>query len=267
MGAEQDDPFAARREEMERLFHSLPAAGTADYWRRIEQATVESALPLEVLARCVREREQAGERIDAHRIYPVIFGRIMRAIEHRMAARTRASASRQRLELAEEMVQECYTKVWEELSGTKHTWFMENFAHRLDRVMSHVEHSFMERNGFWIRRGVETPTRVPAREQDSLGKLIAPGEQLTFAETISDPAAENAFERVELEADIAALKATLKPEDLVLIQGMMWEGLTQEQIAAQLGITDKTVRNRLKRILAWMRRYYEGGGEEGDDGE
>lgn len=264
MGAGQDDRYAARRAEMEQRFRSLQPAGTTGYWQCIEQSAAENALPLEVLARCVRERAQAGQMGHAKRVCGVILGRIMRGVQQRARSTARASASRQKQELEQELEQECYAQLWKELIDPEPTWFHEHFAHALKRLMDHAEHSVMEHEGLWKRPGVDTPKRVPIKTQDSLEKKIAPEEETTLGENIADPQAAEAYEKVELEADIAALKAALKPEDYQLIHDLFWGGLTQEEVAERLQITDKTVRNRLKRIVRQLRTDFLGGEDRSD---
>lgn len=263
MGAGRDDDYAARRAAMEQLFQSLPPAGSADYWRRIEQATAENALPLEVLARCVRERATASQIGQAKRVCTVILGRIMRVVQQRAWSTVRASASRQKQELQKELEQECYTQLWKELIDSEPTWFHEHFAHALKRLMDHAEHSVMEHEGLWKRPGVDVPNRVPMKSQKPLETTVSPEEEMTLGESLADPMAEKAFERAELEADIAELKAALKPDDYQLIHDLFWGQLTQEEVAERLHITDKTVRNRLKRIVRQLRTDYLGGEENG----
>lgn len=265
MGTEQDDPHAARRAEMEQTFQSLPAAGTPDYWRRIEQATRETALPLEVLARCVRERAHAGARDQASRVFHVILGRIQRTVQVHVKATVRRSAGRDKEELARDLEQEYYKNIWKELIDNEPTWFYESFTHRLERVMSHAAHSFMEREGLWKRRNVATPHRVPAIEQESLDRPISPSGQVPLSHLIPDPT-DGAYARVDLETDIAALLEALQPEDRDLLRDLYWSELTQEQVAERLDVTDRTIRNRLTRILKQLREEYLGG-EEDEHGE
>jgi RNA polymerase sigma factor (sigma-70 family) len=262
VGAERDDTFAARRAEMERFFQSLPAAGTPAYWQRIEQATAETALPLEVLARCIRERIEAGKRQQAERVYAVILGRIQTSVQRQMQITARALSSGQKNQLAQDLEQECYTALWEELIDPEPTFFCEHFVYALKRLMSHAEHSVMGKGGFWKRPGVRTPKRVPVQTQVSIEAPISPNNETPLGETLPDVKAPGAFEDAETEADIAALLASLKPEDRELIKGLFWSDLTQEQVAERLHITDRTVRNRLDRILKRLRREYLGGEED-----
>lgn len=262
VGAEQGDQYAARRADLERQFQSLPAAGTTEYWRRIEQTADGIALPLEVLARCARERIQAGAGDHAARVVERILLLIQTTVQSRVHTTAHRSASGQKHELAQEMEQECYMQLWRELRDPEPTFLCEHFMHALKRLMDHVEHSFMESNGFWKRRNVETPNRVPANEQDSLNKPIASGEQHTIGDNLSDTAAESEYERVDMETDVEELLTALSPEDREMIRDLYWRDLTQEQVAERLDVTDRTVRNRLERIIKRLRKDYAGGEED-----
>lgn len=262
VGDEQDDPYAARRAELEQRFQSLPAVGTAEYWRLIEQETKATALPLEVLARCLREREQAGARADTESIFKMLLRWIMPTVQGRMRATAKRYASHQKTELAQDLEQECYMQLWRELLDPAPTFFCEHFMHALRRLMDHVEHALMEREGFWKRDNVITPNRVPDSAQDRLDEPLVPGEGMTLGGTLEDEGAQDEYARVDLETDIAALKAALSPEERELLHDLYWSGLTQQEVADRLGITDRAVRYQLARILKHLREDYQGG-EEG----
>lgn len=261
MGDDLDELYAARRADLEQQFRSLPRAGTPTYWRRIEQATPETALPLEVLARCVRERAHARAGADAQRIFSVMLHQVQPTVQARLYATAKRYASYQKADLAKDLEQECYMQLWRELLDPEPTFFCEHFTHALKRLMDHVEHSIMEREGLWKRRNVETPRRVPVSERNRLDEPIAPGEQLTLGQTLADDEAEDDYERVDLETDIAALKEALDAEERELLHELYWSDLTQKEVADRLGITDRTVRNRLERILKQLREGYQGGEE------
>ncbi|HEY7781185.1 MAG TPA: hypothetical protein VIC85_13315 [Ktedonobacterales bacterium] len=70
---QQDDEYMRRRADLEARFQGLPHAGTSDYWLRMERPAPNQELPLEVVARCLRERGQAGAWADAERVYSVVF--------------------------------------------------------------------------------------------------------------------------------------------------------------------------------------------------
>lgn len=257
MGAEQDDAYAARRAELDQRFAALPMAGGPAYWQAIEtptSATSATALPLEVLGRCLRERLAAGERDESGRIFAAIVRRVqvrVAAWAHRLAQQAPAERAEA---LAQDLEQECYLALWRELIAEDDTFLLELFPHALDRIQRHTAHAVMEREGLWRRPGVQTPTRVPHAETERLDRPERNEEISPVSAQIFDSAAEDAFERVELENDIRTLLDTLPSEGRNLLYDYFWRELEQDEIARHLGVTDRTVRSRLKRLYDELRR-------------
>lgn len=263
---DQDDNqggvYAARRAELDAQFRALPRAGSAEYWHRIENTDGGGVPPLEVLARCFRERHAAGAGAEGERIFESMVRRVQRSIDiwaWRIARHARGDAQRQ---LKEDLEQECHMTLWEDLTDGGPTFLLENFAHALTRLQQHVAHDMMEKAGEWQRPGTATPTRVPRREIDSLqGEPIRDDED-PIADRLSDPAAEQAFERADL-SDLRDLVTKLPPEHRDLILDRFWRGFSQEELAGERDITPRTVYNRLKTILRQVGVRY--AGDEGDE--
>jgi RNA polymerase sigma factor (sigma-70 family) len=257
----QDDPNAPRRAHLEALFHELPPPGSADYWRRIEEPIAEQRLPLEVLARCLRERIATGVGQDAGRIFNVIVARIKRNVgwwAGSIASQARSGTGSQD---SEDLEQECYKALWEELVGKPRTFLLESFSHGLERIRQHVAHSEMRRSGEWRRKGVEKPTRIPREELESLQAEQDNESDPSHGSQAIDSRAQDAFDLAEY-SDLLGEVNKLSREDRAIINGLFYYGRTQAEIAAELGVTDRTIRNRLKAILKELRRRYEGGEEE-----
>jgi RNA polymerase sigma factor (sigma-70 family) len=256
-----DDPHAPRRAQLDAQFHELPPAGSADYWRRIEESDVGQELPPEVLTRCLRERLAAGFVVDAHRI----FGAIMRQIEVGVGkwawSIARQAKSGMAPERHEELEQECYMKLWEELQGDGPTFLLENFDHKLDLICKHVQHSVMEKAGEWRRRGVEKPTRVPSGEIERIDVEPEGDGELPLAAQLASASAQQDINLAEY-SDLLSQVEQLPPDERAIIQGLFYDGRTQEEIAADLGVTSRTIRNRLKKILRELLDGYQGGEED-----
>lgn len=267
MGAGQDDQYAARRAEMEQTFHTLPPAGSAAYWQRIETTIEANALPLEVLARCVRERASAGAKVDAERVYAMVVRCIQRRAQYFARICTGTSSVGQHQQLAEEIEQECYVLVWRKLTSDNPGFLVERFTHDLDYQMRHAAHTIMEGAGIWQRSDVRTPTRVPDDERDSIeaGQRSGDGEVVEYP--LPDTAAENEFDQVETRIDLAEAMNCLTPEQRRLLYDKFYRGLTEAEIAESLGLkSSRAVRYRLEGIFKLIREGYPGGGE-GQHGE
>jgi RNA polymerase sigma factor (sigma-70 family) len=179
--------------------------------------------------------------------------------------------------LAEDLEQLCYVAVWNALVQDGPTFLLEAFMHTLRSVQQHVAHLEMEQLGEWKRPGVTTPTRVPSGEMQRLeagpgaglgggaGARTDTGET-SAATDVEDPTAADAFEGIERTSDIDAVLSTLDPDDRLLVYDVFYRDLTQQQIAEHLHVTDRTVRNRLTRIVQLLRTRYLGGEEGADHG-
>ena len=257
----QDDPYAPRRAQLEAQFQALPLVGGSDYWRCIEEPIAAQRLPLEVLARCLRERIVADVRGDAERIYNVIAQRIKRNVggwARSIASQARSGTGSQD---PEDLEQGCYMKLWEELTGDGRTFLSENFTHGLERICQHVAHSEMERSGNWQRKGVKTPTRVPRGEMQRLPSTQEREGDAQQGMQPEDTRAQDAFDLAEF-SDLFDKIRDLPADSRKILYDRFYHDRTQDETAADLGITDRTVRNRLKALLEDLRRRYQSGEED-----
>jgi RNA polymerase sigma factor (sigma-70 family) len=262
----QDDGYATRRAELEERYQALPPAGSADYWQRIEEADTSKRLPLEVLARCFRERNSAGVANHADRILEVIFARVRVSLE-RWSARIASQAKSGTIpQLREELEQECHMKLWGELAAEGPTFLLENFAHKLEKICGHVAQSLMEQAGHWQRRDVAQPTRIPTALTSSMDQQPASEDIPPLADLVPDQSAAKAFDLAEW-SDLFREVDQLPREARAIIYGTFYEGRTQQELAAELGVTDRTIRKRLKEILAQLRARYQASGPSENDGQ
>lgn len=260
MDDQQDDIYAARRAELDQMFRDLPPAGAADYWSRIDGKSPQGSLPNEALARCLRERFATGATGDAERIFAVLMRQIQSPMGRwagKVASQVRSGMKGQ---MREDLEQECYMKLWAELADGGPTFLLENFLHRLGRIQQHVAHDLMERAGEWRRPGVETPTRVPRGEIDSLQAEPQGDDAIPLATQMADPDAQTAYEQAEL-SDLLALVENLPEDDRAIILDRFWRDRSQKETATALGLTDRMIRYRLAAILRELGVRYRGGEE------
>lgn len=260
----QDDAYAVRRAQHDKQFHELPLAGAAAYWRRIEGADGAERAPLEVLTRCFRERTAAGVRQDADRIFNAIVLRVQAKTRQWASSIARQARSGMRSQLQEDLEQECYLELWQELEDTSPTYLLESFATAFTRIRQHVAHDVMVRAGEWRRFGVERPSRVPRQQTDSLYAQTADEDETQLLDQIGDPSAQEAFELADL-SDLFELIRNLPQDERTLLYDRFWDGRSQAETAAKLGITDRMVRYRLKALLHELGVRYHGGEEEHHD--
>jgi DNA-directed RNA polymerase specialized sigma24 family protein len=269
VGDGADDRHAARRAALERQYDTLPAPGTAAYWRRIEQLEPHPAagapLDREVLARCVQERALVGHLADAHRVFTALVQRVQADVR-RWARRCGAPA---RGALNHDLQQECYLALWAELSTEGRTFFTVHFGHALRRLQQRAGQELLIREGYRRKPGVEWPDRVPVAQRDSL--------ELPTADDADDLALPLALRLVDVRAldpavatelsDLVQLVTNLPPRDRTLIFSLFWRDETREVVAQRLRVKSvKTIYNRLYAISEQLRVQYSGGEEVTDGG-
>jgi RNA polymerase sigma factor (sigma-70 family) len=256
-----NDAYAVRRDELDTQFTALPPVGTDEYWQSIEGAGAQQALPLEILACCFRDRLGEGAATDAERIFKVVLRRVQSPTQRWAEAIASRARTRMKRELAEDLEQECYMKLWEELAGNGPTFLLVHFAFAYGRLQGHVAHEVMEQAGEWQRRAVKRPTRIPVGQMVNLHAGAEDEGEVPLDEQLADPSAQDAVDRAEL-SDLPALVMTLTTDQRMIILDRFWRGRPQEETAAELGISDRMVRNRLKTILGKLSERYLGTEED-----
>jgi RNA polymerase sigma factor (sigma-70 family) len=258
---DQQDAYAPRRAALDARFAALPPAGTTAWWGAIERTDGPDALPYEVLARCYRARPAAD---DTERVLTAILLRIGPSVR-RWAAVTAAKApSGQRGELAKDLEQECYLKLWQELENPEKRFIVENFGGALMRLQQHTAHDLMLKAGEWTRPGVARPQRVPTGQTERLQAEPEADGTLPLGATLADRRAQDDLDRVEL-SDLLDLVRRLPEDKRAIIEEIYWQHRTQAEAAAAHGVTERTVRNWLAAALRELKIRYRGG-EEDDRG-
>lgn len=248
---ERARPLNGEAEAHQRAFEGLPAAGTPAYWRRIDDT--RDPLPLEVLARCVRERHQAGQRGDADRVMSVVIKAIqaeVREFARRMVGSSRVAKYQ---DVASDLAQEIYLKVWADLIGEKDSYLLVQFKPALFWIEKHAAQKVMEQYGERKRQDVAKGKHIPVAETVRINRPKTDDEGHPIEMPLADPRGEDAYEQVETRMVVDDLLRNLSAEQLRLIYAAFSLGKTQDEIAADLGITDRTVRNRLKTLINQLR--------------
>ncbi|HEV2235423.1 MAG TPA: hypothetical protein VGR57_02070 [Ktedonobacterales bacterium] len=272
MGEGADDRHAARRAALERQYATLPPAGTPAYWRRIEQAkpgephaAAGAPLDREVLARCVQERALAGHLGDAQRVFTALVRRVQADVRH-WAWRCGAPAHGA---LNQDLQQECFLALWEELSSAGRTYFTVHFGYTLKRLQQHVGQELLIREGYRRKPGVARPDRVPMADRESLeapAADVADGTEPLLADRLVDPHALDPAVATEL-SDLVARAAQLLERDRILLFSLFWLDETPAKAATRIRVKSvKTVYNHLDSIRQQLRVQYDQGEEVSDGG-
>lgn len=248
-----DEPVSDRNAAIESQFRQLPAIGSPEYWARLEDVAPGTRLPLEVLARCVRERLEAGRRDQAERVYGLLWDRIQRSTRGHIRRRVEG-AGHDTVGLTEDILQECAIGLWRDLAAEGPTFLTRGLWRRLKFMTQNAITQRLIEEGLLTRQGVKTPTRPPREGVDSLDRTAGPDDDRRRADLIPDPAGEDSYNWVATVEEIEALLAPLTASERLLIENEFTGELTQKQIGERLGgITDRAVRMRLEALRAKLR--------------
>lgn len=264
-GRDEEDArrYAEERAEHERRFQALPPAGSMAYWERLEDA--QHPLPLEVLTRCLRERYFAGAEDDADRV----MERLVRSVQKQVGFWSRGIAEHSRAAkhqgIADDLAQECYRALWEDLIDEDDHFFQTHFISALTRLEQHVAHQVMTQAGEWTRQGTKKSSRVPVKERDSINAPRTDDDGHPLDLDLADTSSADDFERLEAQVIVADLLNQCDEQERRLVDAIFFRGITQKEAAAELGTTDRTIRNMLTRLCTKLRDLASDG-EEGSGG-
>ena len=113
----------------------------------------------------------------------------------------------------------------------------------------------MRREGHWRKLTPGPGKRIPRTLVASVERCAWPSE-FAAARDVSDERAEQALLAVE-QADVAALLCHLQPRLRAVIWLIFWEDHTMKSVSKLLGISERTVRNRLRTALEQLRQVLE----------
>jgi RNA polymerase sigma factor (sigma-70 family) len=257
----------------------LPAYGSAAFWRAIEESDAHKSFPLEVLVKCLRLAVTYGDTTARNRIVEVIIRRTQ--IENEYWAQNvlkyiRVSADERAMLIGDLYADLCECLI-RALLDAKRLFWEENFQHCLHFERQHVYSAFMRREGRWNTGPHETtevvenpegaearastrplaptvPRRVPRRLLYSMDVPVQLANGETMELLIEDERAQEALQAVEHE-DVPRLVLGLPQKLKSVVWLIFWEGRTEKDTAQVLGITDRTVRNRLREALKLLRDH------------
>lgn len=259
-----DQDLVRRRAFIAAQFQALPSYGSAEFWSRIEEPQLKLALPLEVLVMCIRIAIMREDDTGKNRIFEMVFRRTQGANEYwsRQVLSRMHLTSEERSMYAHDLYADLCERVIRAIHDSKRLFWEENFQHCLCFERKHVYQAFMTREGRWYNQGAnESGTRrIPRSLIGSLDQPVQHANDETWEMEIVDVQAQQALLAVEghdLPLLILNLPEKLKP----VIWLMFWEGRTEKSVAHILGVSDRTVRNRLQKALSLLRSGIESEGK------
>lgn len=149
----------------------------------------------------------------------------------------------------------CERMLYAVLDPQRHFWEV-NFIHCLYFERKHVFRSLMMREGRWYNPAVEKSERIPHASVISLDHGISLDQVETMALAIADPQTEMMLQSINRH-DLLQLVFRLPAHLCTVVLLVFWEGKSEKEVARVLGITDRTVRNRLQRSFNVLRTALE----------
>src|SRR5947208_2704611 len=144
------------------------------------------------------------------------------------------------------------------IHDSKRLFWEENFQHCLCFERKHVYQAFMTREGRWYNQHAnESSTRrIPRSLIGSLDQPVQHANGESWEMDIVDEQAQQALLSVE-QHDLPRLILNLPEKLKPVIWLIFWEGRTEKYVANILGVSDRTVRNRLHKALNMLRTVIE----------
>jgi DNA-directed RNA polymerase specialized sigma24 family protein len=250
---ERDVELVKRRRGIATLFDALPVYGSIAFWKAVE-ACAEEVLPLEVIVRCVRVAIKRGDDLGRKRLFEVIFRRTQSANEY--WANNVIKALNLHVEEQNILVNDLYADLCEciirALMDSERLFWEESFQHCLSFERRHVFRTLMTREGRWSSETTKKTGRIPRAFVVSLDQPMQQAAGDLIELHIEDEMAQNALLAVE-HSDLPRLILSLPDKLKAVVLLIFWEGRTEKDAAIALGISDRTVRNRLREALKILR--------------
>jgi hypothetical protein len=255
-GDSLDDEVVRRRSYLAGVYNSLPAYGSNAFWRIVEEPDVRLALPLEVLVKCVRVAVPNGDNEGRNRIVTVIIRRTQTSNEYwaRHVLHTLPTGAEEYSTLFSDLYADLCEHVIRALIDPERLFWEEHFEHCLHFERKHVCRAFMVREGRWRYHPDKHPERIPRSLMASLDQPMVNAEGEVVELAVNDEQAQEAILAVEY-ADLPALVLHLPEKLRAVVWLLFWEGRTEKDTARILGVSDRTVRNRLHEALDTLREW------------
>ena len=232
-------------------FASLPPFGTPAFLALLRDDKGMGVLPSEVLVRWIRAAWLLGNRSVHDEVCALLFERI-RYADQRWAARliARTSAlSGERAALAADLeadLCERLLRAWHD--HTRQFWEVA-FQKCLWRERQHAYTAFLAREGMLaVRKG--RPDRLPSHLLLRLDRR-EPGDM----GEIEDTRAARSLVAVEHQDTIEGLLAVLPANLRMVVYLLFFKEMGQKEVAAFLGVSARTVRNRRQLALRELRDF------------
>ena len=251
-----DCDLIGRRVRLANVYQALPEYGTIEFWKMIEEPNIKAALPLEVLVRCFRLAITLKDDLGRNRILEMIMRCTQSSNEYwsRQVLSRVHLTSEERCMFSFDLYADLCERVIRALMDIKRLFWEENFQHCLCFERKRVYQAFMTREGRWYNQytNESSTRRIPRSLIGSLDQPVQHANGESWEMDIVDEQAQQALLSVE-QHDLPLLILNLPQKLKPVIWLLFWEGRTEKNVATILGVSDRTVRNRLQKALSLLR--------------
>jgi hypothetical protein len=241
---------AERRVLLSYRYDALPAYPSPAFW----DAVADAELPLEVLVRHIRNAVKDGDITGRNRLLALVIERVQPSNES-WARRVLNSLPRYTGEegvMADDLCADLAECLMRAIVDTARHFWEENFLHCLYFERKHVYRSFMMREGRWYDPQVKRSERIPRSLLASLDQPALGDGEDRYPLDVEDERCQLMLRTIE-HYDV--LEAVLRlPDHLkAVVLLLFWEARTEKDTACILGVTDRTVRNRVREAFRRLR--------------
>lgn len=250
--------LARHRTHLAQLYTTLPSYGSVAYWRSVEESDMHRALPLEVIVKCIRASVVRGDSVGRKRTFEILFRRIATSNQHwaNTVLKARHFTTGEQAVFVNDLYADICECVMRAIIDPNQLFWEENFLHCLSFERRHVYKTFLRQEGHWVYSREKKGDRVPRRLIASIDQPAQRSGAKPLVPLLEDEMARRALLAVE-HSDIPRLIVSLPDRLKAVVLLIFWEDRTEKDTARILDITDRTVRNRLKRALRLLYRKLE----------
>ncbi len=239
-----------RRTVLSLAHDALPSYASAAFWQTIADVSI----PLEVLVKLLRKAHASGDEQGRGRIVEQIFQRTQAMNKYwaYTVLRHIPLHSDERYALVNDLCADLHECMLRALIDIQRPFWEENFLHCLYFERKHVYRTFMIREGWWQSQQGKRGARVPRAYVASLDQLLGHMDGQSSLFDVEDEQAQIMLQSVE-RSDLLRFVLHLPDRLKAVILLLFWEGRSEKDAAQVLGISDRTVRNRLRTALQMLR--------------
>ncbi|GHO88017.1 sigma-70 family RNA polymerase sigma factor [Dictyobacter formicarum] len=226
-----------------KTFNTLPAYGSSEFWRVVER----SELPREVLVKSLRFARRQKDEAGSQRISEVIMVRTLAKNElwaNSVAQKCYGLGWDEQRNMSLDLCSDLNEAILKAIFDPQRPFWEENFVHCVRYERMHVYRSFMLREGRLSTAQIEKGRRIPRRLILSLDHVAPCTDYMHNPFEIEDEQAYLMLRSIDSSVVIDVVKRL--PERLrTVVLLIYWADKTEKDTAQALGISDRTVRNRL----------------------